>query len=260
MIQEAPAPSLIDPASGEVRLRAVLCGSYRRDREGLASAHSELKALGCDVLSPSGIDFVAEIDGFALSADELTKTPTDIELHHLDLIRHADFVWLHVANGYVGSSATLEIGFAHGLGIPVFSATPPSDSILADFVQVVGGPSEACINVRRGQSSYPGRPLQALQAYYALTAMRRGYADESPQDTMLLLTEELGELARAIRKSVGLKRTGEYEGNVAEEVADVQLYLVHLANVLGTDLGEAVTNKERLNGQRHGNKDLTKTA
>jgi NTP pyrophosphatase (non-canonical NTP hydrolase) len=219
-----------------------------------------LTALGCELLSPSTIDFVAEVDGFALSAGELSHTPEDIERQHLDLMRHADFVWLHVADGYVGSSAALEIGFAHGLGIPVFAAASPSENILASFVQVVVGPAEACASLRRGNSADPGRPLRALQAYYAIAAKRRGYEDESPQDTMLLLTEELGELARAIRKHVGLKRAGDDDANVAEEVADVQLYLVHLANVLGTDLGEAVTTKERLNGQRQRTKDLTKTA
>jgi NTP pyrophosphatase (non-canonical NTP hydrolase) len=260
LIQTAPANPVIDPGSNETRLRAVLCGSYRRDREGLASAYEELRALGCDVLSPNAIDFVAEIDGFALLADELNHTPKDIELQHLDCMRQADFVWLHLADGYVGSSATLEIGFAHGLGIPVFSAAQPSDGILSSFVQVVSGPADACVSARRGQSSDPGRPLRALQAYYAVAAKRRGYEEESPQDTMLLLTEELGELARAVRQHVGLKRTGDFRENVAEEVADVQLYLVHLANVLGTDLGAAVTSKERLNDQRQKNKDLTQPA
>jgi len=260
VIQEAPAPSVTGPVPDEPQLRVVLCGSYRRDRAGLAFVHTELIALGCELLSPSTIDFVGEIDGFAVSAGELNQTPQDIELEHLDLMRHADFVWLHVADGHVGSSATLEIGFAHGLGIPVFAAARPSENILATFVQVVVGPAEACRSVRRGQSADPGRPLRALQAYYASAAKRRGYEDESPQDTMLLLTEELGELARAIRKFVGLKRAGDFTGSVAEDVADVQLDLVLLANVLGTDLGEAVTSKERMNGQRQRDKDLTKTA
>src|SRR5258708_5617179 len=260
MIQAAPAAKTSYPASLEAKLRFVLCGSYRRDRGGLETAHADLLALGCELLSPSAIDFVAEIDGFALASTELDHTPRDIELKHLDLMRHADFVWLHVAEGYFGSSAALEIGFAHGLGIPVFSATFPSDGILASFVQVVGGPDEACTRVRRGQGADPGRPLRALQAYYAVAAKRRGYEDESPQDTMLLFTEGLGELAPGNRKFVGLQRAGENTNDVAEEVADVQLYLVHLANVLGTDLGEAVTSKERLNGQRQRDKDLTKTA
>jgi NTP pyrophosphatase (non-canonical NTP hydrolase) len=68
---------------------------------------------------------------------------------------------------------------------------------------------------------------------------------------MLLLTEEMGELARALRKSAGIQRDQGWEGqDVAEELADVQLYLVHLANISGIELADAVTNKELINAER----------
>ena len=37
---------------------------------------------------------------------------------------------------------------------------------------------------------------------------------------------------------------------MGEELADVQLYLLHLANVMGLDLANAVTDKERKNAER----------
>jgi NTP pyrophosphatase (non-canonical NTP hydrolase) len=232
-------------------LRVVLTGSYRRDPNGLSAVFAQLIALGCTLASPESVDFVTERNGFVLTESEIGSEPHSIEDLHLDAMRAADFVWLHSPDGYIGLSASLELGFAIALGIPVFTATPPADPIAASYVVVVGGPEEAVDRAKAELIAAPGTGLRALQLYYDLTAKRRGYDKESPQDTMLLLTEELGELARAVRRHVGLQRAGGYlDESVGEEVADVQLYLVHLANVLGTDLARAVTEKERANSQR----------
>jgi NTP pyrophosphatase (non-canonical NTP hydrolase) len=98
----------------------------------------------------------------------------------------------------------------------------------------------------------PGRGIDRLQRYYRLAASRRGWDKESPRDALLLLTEELGELARAVRKLEGLDRNHDLDeiGNVGEELADLQLYIVHLANTLGLELANAVTTKEQVNARR----------
>ena len=63
------------------------------------------------------------------------------------------------------------------------------------------------------------------------------------QPLMMLarLSEELGELARAISHKEGGKRPkpGEKEGDVAEEIADLIFVLVCLANQQGINLDEA---------------------
>src|SRR5258708_23685300 len=248
---DARAWSVAEKLERAGQLRAVLCGTFRRDLEGLAAARAELLNAKCQVLSPGSVDFVSEVDGFVFGPEEVGLPVAEIEAGHLDAMRKADFVWLHSPDGYVGTSAALEIGFAHGLGIPVFAATKPADVTLGSFVTVVKGPRVAIDSVSAGAMSAPGRPLRALQLYYALAASRRGYDNESAQDTMLLLTEEIGELARAIRKYLGLRRDTSYSAlELGEEIADVQLYLVHLANVTGTDLAVSVTGKERINRAR----------
>jgi NTP pyrophosphatase (non-canonical NTP hydrolase) len=97
----------------------------------------------------------------------------------------------------------------------------------------------------------PGPAVQAFQKYYRRAAVQRGYGSEGPRDTLLLMVEEVGELARAIRKKEGLKRHGrairEDEGL---ELADVFIYVVHLANVLGVNLSQVVKQKELLNIQK----------
>jgi NTP pyrophosphatase (non-canonical NTP hydrolase) len=228
-------------------LRVVLCGSFRRDRASLDATFTALIAEFA-VLSPASVDFVDSDVEFVRLADELDRSVLDIESNHLRSISEADFVWLHAPGGYVGASATLELGHARALGIPVFASERPNDETIAAFVEVVESPRDV---VARLQTA-PGTGLSALQSYYRRIAARRGWADESARDTMLLITEEVGELARAVRKSEGLARDGGFAGvDAAEELADVQLYLVHLANALGIDLATAVSNKEQLNAARH---------
>jgi NTP pyrophosphatase (non-canonical NTP hydrolase) len=205
--------------------------------------------VGCEVISPADLEFTDELNGFVLSRGQ--SNPAHVEATHLASICRADFVWLHVANGYVGRSASMEIGFANAIGVPVFSDERPDDEALASLVRIVGGPAEALESLENARLPELGRPLRVLQAYYSAVAKDRGYDSETPQDVMLLLTEEVGELARAIRKKVGLIREVGYgEENAGEELADIQLYLVHLANALGVDLADAVSRKEAINSQR----------
>ncbi len=213
--------------------------------------YEALQAAGASILSPIDVHFVAEIDGFALAAHEVNIDPALIEARHLEALKRADMVWLHAPRGYVGPSAALELGVAHTLGLPVFSRHVPVDGTLRPFATPVAGPGEALAKLDVIGAHTPALPLGVLQDYYERVARQRGYDDESAQDTMLLLTEEVGELARAVRQSVGLARSGRtLRIDPGEELADVQLYLLHLANVLGISLGDAVVAKERTNRSR----------
>jgi NTP pyrophosphatase (non-canonical NTP hydrolase) len=232
--------------------RVVLSGSYRRDPPGLRIAYQQLVAEGCEVMSPLSVEFVDEVDGFVMSAMELSEPPAAIEARHIAALRQADFVWLHVPDGYVGPSAALEIGVAHALGVPVYSASPPSDGNLAAFIKPVSSPNAAVTLARAAGPRVPAAALPDLQRYYAGIVAERGFDKETPQDAVLLLIEEVGELARAIRNSVGLARADAGDSEIADELADVQLYLVHLANLVGLQLAPAVIAKERRNRQRYG--------
>jgi NTP pyrophosphatase (non-canonical NTP hydrolase) len=229
----------------------AISGSFRRDLAGLARVNDTFRELGCMILSPREIDFVSERDGFVFASQDVGQEPSEIEERHLDAIRTADLMWLHASEGYIGTSASFEIGFAHAAGVPIFSDAHVDDVTLREFVTRVPDPGTAVSLVRDGLRSKPGEPLRALQRYYAVAATRRGYDSESLQNILLLITEELGELARAVRKRVGLLREGGYgDESIAEELADLQLYLVHMATAAGIDLALAVTDKERVNRAR----------
>ena len=115
--------------------RAVLCGSYTRDRAGLFRVYDELVTTGCQVLSPRRMQF--DNAAFVRDTAEQGISSRAIEDWHLSAIRQANFVMLHAPDGYIGLSAAMEIGFTTAQGCPVFSRTAPQDIALRRLVNVV---------------------------------------------------------------------------------------------------------------------------
>jgi NTP pyrophosphatase (non-canonical NTP hydrolase) len=72
-----------------------------------------------------------------------------------------------------------------------------------------------------------------------ISQFKEGYFP--PLSMLARLTEELGELARALSHDAGFKKpkSGEAEGDIAEELSDLIFVAVCLANSLGIDLDEA---------------------
>lgn len=246
-------------------LRVVVSGSYKKQVLDLKRDYEMLLDLGFEILSPSSVDFTKEEEGFVYTSDDVSSSPRQIELRHLQAIRQCDFVWLHVPEGYVGQSGALEIGFAFELGIPIFAREIPTDVTLRAFVTQVAHPS-ALANLVHRSDTRPGEiapadwliqgenvfgPLRAMQRYYSDAALRRGYERESLKDAMILITEEIGELAKAIRKSEDLPRHGDpIDKAVGTELADVFLYVLHIANIAGIDFDRVVLDKEKVNEDR----------
>jgi NTP pyrophosphatase (non-canonical NTP hydrolase) len=178
---------------------------------------------------------------------EEVQSPEDIEARHLDAIQRSTFVWLHCPNGYLGLTAAAEVGFANAIGVPVYAREAPTEKGMKLLVRVIGSPVQA-VETRRENREPPAPALKAFQEYYRRTAIQRGYAKESARDCLLLMVEEIGELARALRRREKLVRHGSFKGsNEAHELADVFLYVVHMANALGLDLASVVREKEFIN-------------
>ena len=94
--------------------------------------------------------------------------------------------------------------------------------------------------------------LKDVQNYVHDMVKLRGFDNESAKDIMLLMTEEIGELAKALRKHSGLKTDVNKDNYkpIAGELADVFIYLVDLCNVLEIDLFTAFKEKEEINAKR----------
>jgi NTP pyrophosphatase (non-canonical NTP hydrolase) len=229
-------------------LDVVLCGTFRKDAQGLRRSFEQLKDLGFNVLSPSNLDIVREKNGFVYMHGEELQTAERLEMKHLEAIERARLVWLHAPEGYVGPTAALELGFARASGIPIFGTTPPLDEAFRTFVTVVDSPEAVFAQVISKRLPPPPPRVKVFQNYYKRAAAHRGYEQESSQNCLLLMMEEVGELARALRKKERLQRHGSAIRNAESlELADVFMYVIHMANILKIDLGEVVQQKELLN-------------
>ena len=82
-------------------------------------------------------------------------------------------------------------------------------------------------------------------------AAERGFDKETVPEVFTLLVEEVGELAKAIRKQNGQKiDTSRKQHEVEEEAADVFWLLVDLCNRLDIDLAKTFLEKEEKNSKR----------
>mgnify|MGYP003442903018 CR=1 FL=1 len=87
--------------------------------------------------------------------------------------------------------------------------------------------------------------IQDLQLYLKTKSTERGFDKESIEHKFIALSEEVGELARAIRQHVGMgfsDKTSRSE--LEEELADVMMTLLSIANYLEVDMLKAVILKE----------------
>lgn len=93
--------------------------------------------------------------------------------------------------------------------------------------------------------------LRDLQNYIWQMNIQRGFNTEDSSKKLVMLMEEVGELAKAIRKDSGLKFTDTTEQKeIKEELADVQIILLGLASLLKIDMVDAVREKEQKNRRR----------
>lgn len=95
--------------------------------------------------------------------------------------------------------------------------------------------------------------LSDFQKYINELCIERGWDKNDPLEIFLLFSEEIGELAKAIRYRKKLyseegKKTNEED--LADEFADVFSYLLDLANQFNIDLETAFRNKEKKNAKR----------
>lgn len=95
--------------------------------------------------------------------------------------------------------------------------------------------------------------LADFQKHIKDMCIERGWDKNSHLEIFLLFTEEVGELAKAIRNKTELyaedKKTIKHQ-ELEDELADVFNYLLDLANYFDIDLETAYRNKDKKNSER----------
>ncbi len=97
----------------------------------------------------------------------------------------------------------------------------------------------------------PGPTLRDFQEYVKKLEDERGFTQQNAIEKCLLLGEEIGELFKAVRKTVRLKTDVKANvGSIDEELADIMIYLCAIANRFDIDLEQAFRKKEEHNKKR----------
>lgn len=128
-------------------LTATVSGSFHRHMGAITAAVHELAALAVRVLSPADPRVVAQQGEFLFVASDPIRSVRLVQDRHLESIRAANFLWLVCPDGYVGQSASMEIGYAAAVGVPIFSAQTPDDLTLRQYVTPVSALAEALSTV-----------------------------------------------------------------------------------------------------------------
>ncbi|MBR6522319.1 MAG: hypothetical protein IKT47_06600 [Oscillospiraceae bacterium] len=80
---------------------------------------------------------------------------------------------------------------------------------------------------------------------------QKDHHPELLKDYFLKLTEEVGELSRAMRKNLKAENIEHIKGTIDEELWDVIYYTLAIANIYGIDIEEVIKAKEELNKTKY---------
>lgn len=133
-------------------ISVTVSGSFHRHMEQIKDAVYSFKELGVRVLSPADPRVVDSIGQFLFVASDQHRSIRLVQNRHLASISQSDFLWLVAPDGYVGSSASLELGFAIAYGIPIFSETIPPDLTLKQYVIKVDSIENLIGNIQQAGS------------------------------------------------------------------------------------------------------------
>ena len=95
--------------------------------------------------------------------------------------------------------------------------------------------------------------LKDFQNYVEEMEIERGFRDETIVQKLVLLTEEVGELCKAVRKEdkvTKIDHNSEFS-SAGSELSDMIMVMCTIANRLGVNLEEEFRKKEDLNKKRN---------
>lgn len=118
----------------------ALLGSFRfKDR--LEEVRCIFESNGIPVLAPAPGNVVKEVQGIKLLDTDEDRAPLEAEASYLQGALNATAVYIIDTDGYIGVMGSVEIGYLHAYGVPLYAFEPinPVDytgrrSIMRDFL------------------------------------------------------------------------------------------------------------------------------
>jgi ADP-ribose pyrophosphatase YjhB (NUDIX family) len=120
----------IDSQPKSSLIRCVLHGSFRKHFAEIGRVHQLFSAAGIEVLAPRPSEIAEIRDGFAYLKEDEATDPRHIELlylHHLKKLGRNGFSYFVNPSGYLGTSASYELGIAQTTNVPCYFLEKPVD-------------------------------------------------------------------------------------------------------------------------------------
>lgn len=242
----------------KIEIYAVVSGSFNRFFPEVQETVGSMIGLGITVLSPRITKHVNIHSGFVMLEGD-KGSPGQIEKRHLHAISKSDFLYIVNPEGYIGESVALEVGYALSKGVPVYALNKPREEVFSSFISSGLSLAEIKEHVHKKKRRLKSLHLKDsptfgdIQKYVSTMVKERGFSEEGLIEVALLLFEEVGELAKAIRFDQGLKLKRESIRRIKSidyELVDCLIYLFDLANLANVDLEKALREKEAINSRK----------
>jgi hypothetical protein len=115
-------------------LSVSICGSYHRHLREMRKLISGCKQVRIQVLIPKYAVKKFSTQGFVYLRGE-NGTPKSLQEKNFGAISKSSFILVVNPKGYIGSSTSMEIGYAIAKGIPIFCTDKPSDYIFQLYTE-----------------------------------------------------------------------------------------------------------------------------
>ncbi len=183
-------------------LTATVSGSFHRFMPEIERAVEELAVRGVRILSPAHPRIVDHIGEFLFVASDRFRSIRLVQDRHLDCIESSDFLWMVCPTGYLGQSASMELGFAIARQVPAFSTELPSDLTLRQYVQKVDSIDHAVRiageSDRRKSETFLIDPRASIEAAHVVLERIQGALNKPPN----LIDDGVGEKIYSDRRLI----------------------------------------------------------
>ncbi|GAB4192594.1 MAG: hypothetical protein Tsb0015_14860 [Simkaniaceae bacterium] len=115
-------------------INVVISGSFRKHLDKIYQLKKILENLGLNVLSPQGCSAVNPEEEFVILDSDPINSPELLQSSVFAKIRCSTMLIVANFDGYLGSAAILEIGYAIAIGIKVFVLEEIQDPNIKPYV------------------------------------------------------------------------------------------------------------------------------
>ena len=239
-----------------MKTTVAILGSFKQYYPEILATHRLFINDGLQVIFPNQSAILEEgVDFVRLESDDPILTDIEVETEALRKIGQAKLIYIVAPGGYIGRTVCYEIGRLLGQGKTIYYSEHPKDLPIFVSNKNVLSPEDfskrAHNNKLEAEDYVTPLSLNEYQKWVRRLITERGFDKETVSEVFTLLVEEVGELAKAIRKHNGQKvYTDSKLHDVEEEAADVLWLLLDISNRLNIDLAKAFAEKEIINSKR----------